>query len=168
MKAVKSIFDKSYMIRAQAEKAAAKEFGDAWAEGYELFARPDVMPTRWAVREVATTEPAIHPELAAAELEMPADVVAEQVAAEAAAERQANASMGVAGAQPRLSTAIRPTKLVWEIADTMPKASRKEVMAACVAAGVAYGTARTQYQAWFKASQECERLDIRQPYQKGE
>lgn len=70
--------------------------------------------------------------------------------------------------RPRLSKVIRPTKMVWDIADSMPKASRKEVMEACVAAGIAYGTSRTQYQAWFKASQEAKRVDIRQPYEKGE
>ena len=70
--------------------------------------------------------------------------------------------------RPRLSRVIRPTKMVWDIADSMPKASRKEVMEACVAAGIAYGTSRTQYQAWFKASQEAKRDDIRQPYEKGE
>lgn len=158
MKAVKSIFDKSYIVEAQAIKAGEKE----WPQGtpLEFVLSFDEATRKWRwIRSVC-----IHPELAAAELEMPADVVADQVAAD----RQANASMGVAGAQPRLSTAIRPTKLVWEIADQMPKASRKEVMAACVEAGVAYGTARTQYQAWFKASQDSKREDIRQPYQKGE
>lgn len=84
------------------------------------------------------------------------------------ADAKANASMGLQGAKPRLSSVIRPTKLVWDIADSMPKASRKEVMEACVAAGITYGTSRTQYQAWFKASQEAKREDIRQPYEKGE
>lgn len=50
----------------------------------------------------------------------------------------------------RASVAPKPTKLVWCIADSMPGASRKEVMEACVAQGVASGTARTQYQHWFK------------------
>lgn len=50
----------------------------------------------------------------------------------------------------KFSTAKLPTKLVWDIADKMPGAKRKEVVEACVAAGIAYGTARTQYQHWFK------------------
>lgn len=52
------------------------------------------------------------------------------------------------------STAIKPTKLVHEIASSMPEASRKDVIAACRARGIAYGTARTQYQAWFKANKK--------------
>jgi len=53
-------------------------------------------------------------------------------------------------AAPKLnkSTANRPCTLVWEIADAMPGAKRKEVIEACVKAGVAYYTARTQYQQW--------------------
>lgn len=85
-----------------------------------------------------------------------------------AAARKANASMGLPEAKPRFSSCVRPTKKVWDIADCMAKASRKEVMEECVRQGVAYGTARTQYQAWFKASQEALRGDIRQPYEKGE
>ena len=174
----KSIFEKSYMIRSQAEKAAAKEFGDSWVQTHEIYARPDVMPVRWAIREL------LHPALAAAELQMSVEVLEEKTnltLAEALAEsgeslddlkeadRQANAAMiNTDLLKPRVSTCERPTKKVWDIADSMPKASRKEVMAECVAQGIAYGTARTQYQAWFKASQECERMDIRRPYQKGE
>lgn len=52
--------------------------------------------------------------------------------------------------RPRLSTAEKPTKKVWSIADSMPGAKRKEVIEECVRQGIAYGTARTQYQHWFK------------------
>jgi len=45
----------------------------------------------------------------------------------------------------------KPTKLVWEIADSMPGAKRKEVLAALEAKGVAHYTARTQYQKWLVA-----------------
>lgn len=38
---------------------------------------------------------------------------------------------------------------VWEIADKMEGARRKEVVAACVAKGIPEGTAKTQYQHWF-------------------
>lgn len=54
------------------------------------------------------------------------------------------------------STAEKPTRKVWDIADSMPGARRKEVMAACEAAGIAFFTARTQYQKWLKASREVE------------
>lgn len=49
------------------------------------------------------------------------------------------------------STCDSPTKKVWEVADSMPGESRKMVIAACVEVGVAYSTARTQYQHWFRA-----------------
>ena len=61
--------------------------------------------------------------------------------------------------RPRLSTAELPTKKVWHIADEMlaaakaaglPAPKRKDVIAECVARGIAYGTSRTQYQHWFK------------------
>ncbi|MFZ2190439.1 MAG: hypothetical protein WAV48_06700 [Candidatus Magasanikiibacteriota bacterium] len=51
----------------------------------------------------------------------------------------------------KLSTTEKPTKKVWTIASAMPGASRKEVIAACEAAGIGAGTSRTQYQAWFSA-----------------
>lgn len=46
---------------------------------------------------------------------------------------------------------LGPTKRVWAIAESMPGAARKDVIAACVADGIALGTARTQYQHWFTA-----------------
>lgn len=47
------------------------------------------------------------------------------------------------------SSAKKPVKLVWEIADKMWGESRKDIIAACVEAGIAYNTARTQYQAFY-------------------
>lgn len=51
----------------------------------------------------------------------------------------------------KLSSTEKPTKKVWAIASEMPGKSRKEVIEACIAAGIGAGTARTQYQAWFSA-----------------
>lgn len=212
MKVTKSIFDKSYIVEAQAIKAGEKE----WPQGipsdvaltrdeatkkyrFMHIERPLVEWDESAEAAQARVEAlknglaAIHPELVVAEMAMPADVLAEHGAFQAlvadaaaaieefdedelerfadeqrAAERKANASMGLPEAKPRFSSCVRPTKKVWDIADCMAKASRKEVMEECVRQGVAYGTARTQYQAWFKASQEALRGDIRQPYEKGE
>lgn len=48
----------------------------------------------------------------------------------------------------RVSQIERPTKRVWHIADAMPEASRKEVLEACRKEGIAFYTARTQYQLW--------------------
>lgn len=44
-----------------------------------------------------------------------------------------------------------PTKLVWKLADEMVGADRKDVIAACVEAGVNKSTASTQYYRWQKA-----------------
>jgi DNA-directed RNA polymerase subunit M/transcription elongation factor TFIIS len=56
------------------------------------------------------------------------------------------------------STAERPCKKVWFIADDMiqanPQVARKAVLAACVEAGVAFYTARTQYQQWLGVRKE--------------
>lgn len=62
-----------------------------------------------------------------------------------------------------ISSVAKPTKFVWHVADEMvaaaiaagkPAPSRKEVQDECIRRGVASGTARTQYQAWKKASDE--------------
>lgn len=83
------------------------------------------------------------------------------------ADRQANAialqdaQASATGKAPKewihKSSVIKPTKLVWVIADEMhaqaltdskPAPTRKEVQDECIRRGVASGTARTQYQAW--------------------
>lgn len=57
------------------------------------------------------------------------------------------------------STIERPTKYVWHVADEMfntaqeqgdDQPRRKEVIEECVRRGVAYNTARTQYQQWWQ------------------
>lgn len=77
-----------------------------------------------------------------------------------AADRQANAdAANVDPLRPRVSSIKLPTKKVWDIADNMTAAAakagqaapkRKDVIEECVRQGIAYGTARTQYQHWFK------------------
>lgn len=54
----------------------------------------------------------------------------------------------------RKSTASDPCRLVWEIAERMEGQRRKDIIAACVAAGVAFYTARTQYQLWLTIRNE--------------
>lgn len=49
------------------------------------------------------------------------------------------------------SSVKKPCLMVWEVAEAMPGAKRKDVIAACVAKGVAFYTARTQYQHWLVA-----------------
>jgi hypothetical protein len=50
-----------------------------------------------------------------------------------------------AGTKPRNGNC----SAVWEIAEALPGAKRKDVVAACVAKGIPEGTAKTQYQHWF-------------------
>lgn len=52
------------------------------------------------------------------------------------------------------STVDKPCKLVWQIASEMKGARRKDIIAACVAKGVAFYTARTQYQLYLAALKE--------------
>lgn len=44
-----------------------------------------------------------------------------------------------------------PCRAVWELAETMWGARRKDIIQACVDNGIAYATARTQYQSFYKA-----------------
>ena len=57
------------------------------------------------------------------------------------------------------SSIVRPCKQVWHIADSMKGSSRKEVIAACEAAGIAFYTARTQYQNWLTCEKEMAARD---------
>lgn len=51
---------------------------------------------------------------------------------------------------PKESVIDNPVKMVWEIADRMWGQRRKDIIAECVRMGIAYNTARTQYQAFYK------------------
>ena len=59
------------------------------------------------------------------------------------------------------SIIANPVKFVWDLADTMkqmdPTIRRKDVIQACIDAGVAGYTARTQYQAWYQMQRESQR-----------
>lgn len=48
------------------------------------------------------------------------------------------------------SSINNPVKTVWRIADELWGQKRKDIIAACVDAGIAYNTARTQYQAFYQ------------------
>lgn len=67
--------------------------------------------------------------------------------------KKAKAASGKTRVVGGTSTTSRPCKTVWNIADDMfkanPSVTRKEVVAACVQAGVTEGTAKTQYQHWY-------------------
>lgn len=59
-----------------------------------------------------------------------------------------------------------PCKRVWHIADEMlishPGAKRKQVLEACQAAGIAFYTARTQYQQWLSVRKEMAEREAQQ------
>ena len=48
-----------------------------------------------------------------------------------------------------------PVAQVWAMCESMPGAPRKEVVEACVAAGINVHTAKTQYQRWFSAQKNA-------------
>jgi hypothetical protein len=81
--------------------------------------------------------------------------VAEEPVQEAPAEVEAIEAPAKGEAKPEVkhkSDIERPTKTVWHIADEMsaanPQVRRKDVIAECVRRGIAFYTARTQYQQW--------------------
>ena len=55
---------------------------------------------------------------------------------------------------PRESVISNPVKMVWDIADRMWGQRRKDIIAECVRMGIAYNTARTQYQAFYKVKSQ--------------
>lgn len=69
-------------------------------------------------------------------------------ATKAPAKKAAKSASTAAIPMLRESTVDNPVKTVWRIADSMKGAKRKDVIAKCVASGVAFYTARTQYQLW--------------------
>lgn len=62
----------------------------------------------------------------------------------------------------QFSTIVRPCKQVWHIADSMPNATRKQVLKACIDAGIAFYTARTQYQQWSAVQKEMQSREAEQ------
>lgn len=74
--------------------------------------------------------------------------------------RTENAVPGGTTPATRLKKSIvsDPSKSVWHIADEMfnanPDTKRKDVIKRCVDSGIAFFTARTQYQEWFKTRRE--------------
>jgi hypothetical protein len=68
-----------------------------------------------------------------------------------------HAVLVAAGQIAHKSTTKNPCQTVWEICEQNRDKKRKEVLDACLAAGVAYYTARTQYQAWKAAGKASQK-----------
>lgn len=107
------------------------------------------------VEELRTAEEVEEPveESIEAEMEQQADEQgAEQLNEEAAQAIEAPAKGKAKPEVKHKSDIARPTKAVWHIADEMfaanPQVRRKDVIAECVRRGIAFYTARTQYQQW--------------------
>jgi len=141
-------------IQADADQKAAKK-----AEIEKK--KPAFIPAKPA-HEAVASESAPTPKPSLPAFLKPAHKAEEEVPEEAKMGDQAAnlASVNVDPLRPRLSSCELPTKKVWHIADSMPGAKRKEVIEACVAAGIAYGTARTQYQHWFKTMNDSKATPI--------
>lgn len=80
---------------------------------------------------------------------------AEEVAVEATGAEVATKTRSSFVKDPE--TGVGPTKQVWRIAESMAGAKRKDVIAACVEQGIAFGTARTQYQQWYTANRNSKK-----------
>jgi hypothetical protein len=59
-----------------------------------------------------------------------------------------HAAMVKSGKFAHKSKAENPVQLVWELASANPKLRRRDIINLCLAKGVAFYTARTQYQLW--------------------
>jgi hypothetical protein len=157
-----------YASKATAKRGAKRKFGDNWEKHYTVEQAGD----RWVVKPIPEPEP---------EPESPATTTGKcphknQIdyacpECEAHIGKKCSACGKVRlykKGHPHLETCSKfvkpipikrvsdiesPCQFVWNMADEMFKkgARRKDIIAACVQAGIAYYTARTQYQLWFKA-----------------
>lgn len=179
----------AYATNIAAMNAARKEFGQGWKDQAmiekldgEWHVQLKQIETRdhsaclVSEREgafafpMAADMPADQPEAAAHDL-TDAAMAQQQAAADAIANSQASEQNLPNGkVWIHKSSIEKPTKRVWHIADEMHAAareagkaapSRKEVQDECVRRGIASGTARTQYQAWKKATDEAAANSLR-------
>lgn len=133
---------KAYTAKSSAIRAAKASFGTEW-QSKAAIAQTDA---GWQVLEAELKDNVTLTE-ALAESGQSIEELKEDDGHMIEADKAANrALLGW-----KLSTVVKPTKLVHEIAYSMPNASRKEVIAECIARGIGAGTARTQYQAYFSA-----------------
>ena len=142
---------KAYSTKATARRAAKQQFGSDAIEGqhYELVAVGEQFAFTALVTTGAEEAPAV--EAPAPEVEAPASVIDPVEPAEAGQPVPASDDEAAPATEtkPRnKSTVTSPVRQVWAIADSMPGAKRKDIVAACVEQGIAFFTARTQYQKW--------------------
>lgn len=150
-----------YTSRSSAVRAAKK--AGLSSNEYEIIEEAGKFGFR-AIEADEVEEQVVEEEAAPEEVDVtPVELTEEAASEEAASEEVAEAPVEPAKKKTskiddrlRMSTIEAPSKRVWEIAEQMkaenPNVRRKDVIAACVEQGIAFYTARTQYQLWFKAS----------------
>ncbi len=145
---------KAYSTKSTARRAAKQQFGSDAIEGqhFELVTVGEQFAFRALVSTVAEETPAaeaVAPEQEAAPSVDDAEAEAGQPAP--ASDDEAMPAPATDSKPRNKSTVASPVRQVWAIADSMPGAKRKDIVAACVEQGIAFFTARTQYQKWNQA-----------------
>lgn len=146
---------KLYTVKSSAHRAA-KQAG-LTKDQYEIvevdgrFGYQLIEVTEELVQEAPAEVEATEADIAAMEKQADEQLAA-QLNEEAAQAIEAPAKGKAKPEVKHKSDIERPTKTVWHIADEMsaanPQVRRKDVIAECVRRGIAFYTARTQYQQW--------------------
>ena len=140
---------KTYTVKSSAHRAAKQAgFEKDQYEIVEVDGQFGFQPIEVAEEPVQETTEA---DIAAMEKQAD-EQLAEQLNEEATQAIEAPAKDKAKPEVKHKSDIERPTKTVWHIADEMsaanPQVRRKDVIAECVRRGIAFYTARTQYQQW--------------------
>lgn len=142
---INKIDEKTYSTKSTARRGAKRAYGESWEGDFEVLQNDD---GRWyvAALDIAevmneinnedTVEPVNSVELIDTEIDINIDTDTEDEAKPAI---------------KRKSEIDDPCQFVWEMADKMQGQRRKDIIQHCVDCGVAFYTARTQYQSWFKS-----------------
>lgn len=146
---------KLYTVKSSAHRAAKQAgFEKDQYEIVEVDGQFGFQPIEVAeelVQEAPAEVEATEADIAAMEKQAD-EQLAEQLNEEAAQAIEAPAKGKAKPEVKHKSDIERPTKTVWHIADEMsaanPQVRRKDVIAECVRRGIAFYTARTQYQQW--------------------
>lgn len=88
---------------------------------------------------------------APAKKEAPAKKAAPAKAAPAPKAKKGNTYAEMQANRFTESKVENPVRAMWDLCDTMVDSKRKDVIAAAVAKGISFYTARTQYQLWLTA-----------------
>ena len=165
-----------YEVRSSAVRAAKKagltegqfEVVQVWEEGGkshweiksvvqgEKIATPE--PTNPSPPPVATTTeapPVTQSESKVEETTTPVQTVTQPASDPKPTEPTTPVASKGSNVKASKSTVEKPTRLVWTIADEMrnanPTVTRKAIVEECLRRGIAFYTARTQYQRWAKS-----------------